>query len=72
MIWSKSENKLKSFINEINKRDSVNLALNFFKEKIEFLDTLVYKDHNNCLQTTLFKKPIDRQNYLHAKSAHPL
>ena len=31
---------------------------------------LVYKDHNNWLQTTLHKKPTDRQNYLHVKSAH--
>ena len=36
------------------------------------VDALVYKDHNNRLQTTLYQKPTDRQNYLHAKSAHPL
>ena len=39
---------------------------------MEFSDTLVYKDHNNRLQTTLYKKTTDRQNYPHAKSAHPL
>ena len=33
---------------------------------------MIYKDNNNCLQITLYKKPTDRQNYLHAKSAHPL
>ena len=36
----------------------------FSKEKIEFLDTLVYKDHDNQLQTTIV--------YLHAKSAYHL
>ena len=48
------------------------MTLNFPKKKTEFLDTPVYKDHNNCLQTTLYQKPTDRQNYLHAKSVHPL
>ena len=73
MVWTKSENELKSFINEINKKHhSIKFDFKFSKEKIEFLDTLVYKDHHNRLQTTLYKKPTDHQNYLHAKSAHPL
>ena len=42
----------------------------FSKESLEFLDTLVYMDSKNRLQTTLYKKPIDYQNYLHAKSGH--
>ena len=33
---------------------------------------MVYKDHNNRFQTTLYKKATDRQNYLQVKSAHPL
>ena len=62
-----------SFINEINKKHhSIKFDFKFSKEKIEFLDTLVYKDHNNRLQTALHKKPTDCQNYLHVKSAHLL
>ena len=73
MVWTKSESELKVFINEINKNyHSIKFDFKFSKEKIEFLNTLVYKDHNNRLQTTLYKKPTDGQNYLHAKSAHPL
>ena len=34
--------------------------LKFSKEKIEFLDTLAYKDHNNQLHTTLYENPTDR------------
>ena len=45
--------------------------MKYSKDKIEFLDTLIYKDKNNNIQTTLYKKPTDHQNYLHAKSAHP-
>ena len=32
----------------------------------------VFIEHSNCLQTTFYKKPTNRQNYLHEKSAHPL
>ena len=53
------------------KHHSIKFDFKFSKEKIEVLDTLVYKDHNNRLQTTLYKKPTDCQNYLHAKPAHP-
>ena len=45
--------------------------MKYSKDKIEFLDTLTYKDKNNNIQTTLYKKPTDRQNYIHSKSAHP-
>ena len=38
----------------------------------EVLDNLVYKEHNNRLQTALYKKLTKSQNYLHANSAHPL
>ena len=41
------------------------------KDKTEFLNTLIYDNKNNNIQTTLCKKPIDRQNYIHSKSAHP-
>ena len=58
-------------MNEINqKHQSIKFDFKFSKENIEFLDTLVYIS-NNRLQTTLYKKPTDCQNYLHAKSAHP-
>ena len=72
MVWIKSESELRQFMNKINKNISQsNLILNFQKETIEFLDTLVYIDSNNKLQTTLYRKPNDCQNYLHAKLAHP-
>ena len=40
-------------------------------KQIEFLDTLVYVDKQNRLQTTLFRKSSDCQNFLNAKSEHP-
>ena len=60
MVWTKSDNQLKSFINEINKKHHpIKFDFKLSKEKIEFLDTLVYKDHHDRLQTTLYKKPTD-------------
>ena len=41
MVWTKSENKLKSCINEINKH-SIKFDFQIPKEKIEFSDTLFY------------------------------
>ena len=45
--------------------------MKYSKDKIEFIDALIYKVKNNNIQTTLYKKPADRQNYIHLKSAHP-
>ena len=60
-------------MNKINKKHhSIKFGFKFSKEKNEFVDTLVYKDLNNWLQAALYKKSTDRQNDLHAKSAHPL
>ena len=57
-------------MNEINqKHHSIKFDFKFSRESIEFLDT-VYIDSKNRLLTTLYKKPTDCQNYLHAKSVH--
>ena len=72
MIWTKSENDLIGFLNELNtKHTSIKFEFKHSRQQKEFLDTLVYIDNNNKLQATLYKKPSDRQNYLHSKSEHP-
>ena len=72
MVYTKSENQLKSFINEINKKHQfIKADVKCSKENIYFLETLVYKDQNNHFKTTFYKKSTDCQNYLHAKSAPP-
>ena len=71
MIWTKSEKDLIEFLNELNtKHTSIKFEFKYLRQQIEFLGTLVYIDNNNKLQTTLYKKPTDRQNYLHSKSEH--
>ena len=40
--------------------------------KIAFLDAMSYKDENNNIQTTLYRKPTDQKAFLQAKSEHPI
>ena len=53
------------------KYPSTKFEFKYSQRKIELLDVLVYKDHNNMLQTTIYRKQTDRQNYLDARSEHP-
>ena len=46
------------------------MKVNILKRKIEFLNTLLYKEKNDHLHTTLYKQPNDRQNYSHSKLEH--
>ena len=72
MISTGSEQELLDFMSDLNKKHpSIKFEYKYSQSKIEFLDVLVYKDHNNMLQTTIYRKQIDRQNYLDAQSEHP-
>ena len=57
MIWTKSEQEFRNFRNLANqKHQPIKFDFKFSRHKVEFVDTLVYKDKNNRLQTTVFKK----------------
>ena len=72
MIWTVSEQELLDFMSDLNKKHPlVKFEFKYSQTKIEFLDVLIYKDHNNMLQTTIYRKQTDRQNYLDARSEHP-
>ena len=67
MVWTKSEKPLKDFMSELNqKHPSIKFHYRFDCKQIEFLNTLVYIDQQNKLQTTLFQKSSYRQNFLNA------
>ena len=71
MVWTKSEKQLKDFMSELNqKHPSIKFDYKFDCKQIEFLDTLVYIDQQNKLQTTLSRKSSERQNFLNAKLEH--
>ena len=72
MVWTKSEKQLKDFMSELNqKHPSIKFDYKFDCKKIGFLETLVHIYQQNKLQTTLFQKSSDLQNFLNAKSKHP-
>ena len=54
MVWTKSEKQVKDFMSELNqKHPSIKFDYKFDCKKTEFLDTLVYIDKQNKLQTTV-------------------
>ena len=74
MVWTKSKNELKFFIIQLffinKKHHSIKFDFRFSREKTEFSDTLIYKNHNNRFQIALFiKSQLTAQNY---RSTHPL
>ena len=72
MLWIKSEKQLKDFLSELNQKyPPIKFDYKCDCKQIEFLDTLVYINEQNKLQTTLFQKSSDRENFLNAKSEHP-
>ena len=64
-IWETAKSELNQ------KHPSIKFDYKFDCKQIELLDTLVNIDQQNKLQTTLFWKSSDHQNFLNAKSEHP-
>ena len=59
MIWTGSKQELLDFMSDLNMKNSpIKFELKYSQTKIEFLDVLVYKDHNNMLQTTVYREQI--------------
>ena len=72
IIWTGTKERFKEFVKELNLRHpSIKFDYNISNKEVSFLDTIVYIDKNNKLRTKLYKKPTDRQNYLHRASEHP-
>ena len=73
MIWKDKKAELMIFINDLNeKHKTIKFDFQISPRKIAFLDTMLYKDENNNIQTTLCPKPTDQQAFLHAKSEQPI
>ena len=73
MIWKGTKVELIKFIKELNeKHKTITFDFQISPRKIAFLDAMLYKDENNNIQTTLYRKPTDQQAFLHAKSPQDL
>ena len=70
-IWNGTKEQIITFINKLNKKyKTIKFEYEISSQIIQFLYTMVYKDKENNLQTTLHRKPTDQQSYLYAKSEH--
>ena len=57
--------------NQIYKQSTIKLEFIYSRTSITFFDTRIYKSENGTLCRTIYRKPSDRRNFLHYKSAHP-
>ena len=71
-IFSGTVEQLNQFHEFLNSRlDSIRFTLEFDMSFISFLDVQVSRSKGQVLQTSVFRKPTDRNNFLHSKSYHP-
>ena len=72
MIWNGTKAELMTFIKELNEQHkTIKFDVQVSPRKIAFLAEMFYKDENNNIQKTLYRKPIDQQAFLHTKSENP-
>ena len=70
-LWEHGENKLKSFIDKINKAyPTIKFTAEWSKTSINFLDVTVTLIEG-VIETDLFVKPTDSHQYLQSSSCHP-
>lgn len=70
-IWLDTEENLRKWFEHLNNsHNTIKFTIDYSHKEIPFLDTLVYIE-NNTVKTKLYKKPIDKKQYLHYNSEHP-
>lgn len=71
IVWSHTEEELVDFIGRYNAaHPSIRFTHSYSQTEINFLDVNVKIDESK-LATSLYRKPTDRQQYLHYQSDHP-
>ena len=69
-IWTHGEEKLKTFIAELNSfNDNIKFTYEYNKDSIPFLDLKVISSNGKFI-TSLYSKPTDYYQYLHYESCH--
>ncbi len=71
-IWSGTESELLEFHSLVNiKCSALTFTIEFHQEKMSFLDVPVLRNASG-IETTLYRKPTDRNTILHGQSYHPV
>ena len=72
LIWEHGMDKLNQFINHLNSvHNTIKFSCDHSITRVNFLDTWVIKTPDGSIQTDLYNKPTDSNNYLRYTSAHP-
>lgn len=72
-LFRGSLTNLNTFITEANTlHPTIKFEFTHSRTAINFLDLHIYKDAKNKLQTTIYRKPCNKNLLLHFKSDHPL
>ena len=71
LIWEHGMDKLNQFINHLNSvHNTIKFSCDHSITRVNFLDTWVIKTPDGSIQTDLYTKPTDSNNYLWYTSAH--
>ena len=71
LIWPHGEAELRKFIEHLNGvHQTIKFTSEFSNLKVNFLDTWIIKQTDHSIQTDLYTKPTDSNNYLTYRSAH--
>jgi hypothetical protein len=71
-IWTHGIEKLQKFITYINNfHPTIKFDYTYSYKSVSFLDTTIYINSNNKLESDLYIKPTDRTLLLHQNSFHP-
>ena len=71
LIWDRSENELKQFIEKLNEfHPTRKFTCGYSRERVHFLDVQVVLEKNK-ISTDLHVKETDIYQYLHPSSCHP-
>ena len=72
-IWQGTLQSLQEFITHANAHhNTIKFTFEHSDSNINFLDTNIYLDKKRTLQTTIYRKPTDKNLILHFTSHHPL
>ncbi len=71
-IWLDGEESLlefKDYLNSVD--DNIKFTMEYSREKVAFLDTMVHLNKEGDVWTEVYTKPTDTHSYLHYSLAHP-
>ena len=72
LVWEHGEEELLRFIQHLNTvHETIKFTHEYSHTRVNFLDVWAIKDQQGYMNTDLYTKPTDSNNYLHFYSAHP-